>query len=76
MYTPPQPADLGHQRALLLFIRRLLQERLRRLGEYESDQKLTISMQKVIVHITQHASARLEIVKRVLQPLGVTPALR
>ena len=34
-------------------------------------------MQKVLVHfLTQHPSARLEVVKRALQPLGVTPALR
>ena len=65
--------DLRHQQAPLLFI---LQKRFRRLGEYESDQKLTTSMQKVLVHITQHPSARLKIVKRVLQPLGVTPALK
>ena len=31
---------------------------------------------QVLVHITQHPSARLGIVKRVFQPLGVTPALK
>ena len=68
----------------LLFIRSILLERLRRLGEYRSDEKLhhlraqirTRHMQKVLVHITQQPSARLEVVKRALQPLGVTSALR
>ena len=33
-------------------------------------------MQKVLIDITQHPSTRLEVVKRALQPLGVTSALR
>ena len=68
----------------LLFIRSFLQEGLRRLGEYRSDEKLdhlraqirTRNMQKVLVHIIQQPSARLEVMKRALQPLSVTPALR
>jgi len=76
--------DLGHQHAPLHLIHRLLKEHLGRLGEYESNQKLdhlptqirTWRMQKVLIDIIQHPSTRLEVVKRALQPLGVTPALR
>ena len=36
----------------------------------------TRRMHKVLVDITQHPSTRLEVVKRALQSLGVTPTLR
>jgi hypothetical protein len=76
--------DIGHQPAPLFRIHRILKEHLGRLGEYDSNQKLdhlptqirTRRMQKVLIDITQHPSTRPEVVKRALQPLGVTPALR
>ena len=33
-------------------------------------------MQEVLINTTQHPSTRPEVVKRALQPLGFTPALR
>ena len=76
--------DLGHQRTPFLIVHRLLKEHLRRLREYEFNQKLDHvptqiragRMQKVLIDITQHPSTRPEVVKRALQALGVTPALR
>ena len=76
--------DLGHQRAPLPFIHRLLKEHLSRLGKYEFNQKLdhlptqirTRRMQKVLVDITEDPSARPEVVKRALQPIAVSSALR
>ena len=76
--------DLGHQRTPFLIVHSLLKEHLRRLREYEFNQKLdhlptqirARRMQQVLIDITQHPSTRLEVIKRVLQPLWVAPALR